>query len=153
MADRLLDALRLLPADLIELVGSIRIDPGFPAATATLPVERFGEAQHDVALDDDEHVLSITQRPTGPRRIGDEPPIKMTARDRHPDLVLSITAADTWGQCLEVVESGILGTSEAQERTVTGSDEPEDVGRVHYSISGRGAPRSAERAAWVRGAQ
>jgi len=89
----------------------------------------------------------MTPRPPGPRAVEREPEIKGHVRSAPEPMVIEVDGGDLWGQCLEVVHAGILGTTEAAEHRVT---DPDGAERLFYLIVGRGRPRSPERLAFLR---
>lgn len=133
---RLLATLERL--DLADVL-SIRVEPRWPKAIATLE-RRF--AAGTVDLYDVTPEGTMTPRPPGPRAVEREPEIKGHFRSAPEPMVIEVEGGDLWGQCLEVVRAGILGTTEAAEHRVGE--------RLFYVLVGRGRPRSPERLAFLR---
>lgn len=137
----LLSALQALDEAVIGEVLSIRIDPQWPHAVATLTSRARGGTR--AALDVVGHGgdIELSRRPAGPRRVADEPAIRASSWTAPDDIKLLLRGGALWQQCLDVVDSGILGTTEAAEHRVTNGSEV----TTFYTIVGRGESGSRER--------
>lgn len=146
MTPRLLVALERLDPELLAEVLSVRVEPRWPVAVAVLELRagRLAFDRYDV------HVtpagVTMAPRPPGPRAVELETPIRGLSWSHPEPVSIEVDGGDLWGQCLEVVRSGILGTAEAAEHRVM---DPDGAERLFYLLVGRGRPRSPERAAFL----